>query len=290
MSIDPNAVGQTRGPRRYSWTDRDTLLYALGVGADSTTLAFVTENSHDLPQRVLPTFGVIACDPNSAVTLVGKINFGLMVHGSQSVRLWKPLPAAGSLDVTATVTDIQDKGEGKNAILTFTGRGVDPETGELVVETTSTLVIRKSGGFGGQAGQSPDAIVFPEREADATISQRPSEDQPLIYRLSGDRNPLHSDPWFATQRAGFPRTILHGLCTYGFAGRALLAALCDNDETRFTAMSARFASPVFPGDVLTTRIWKSGEGRAVFRTTAITEGDGDSRVVLDDGEVEYVPA
>src|SRR5690606_18608499 len=100
-----------------------------GVGADSSTLAYVTENSHDTPQRVLPTFGVIACDANPAVTLVGKINFGLMVHGAQSVRLFKPLPAAGALDVTATVTDIQDKGEGKNAILTFTGRGVDPESG-----------------------------------------------------------------------------------------------------------------------------------------------------------------
>lgn len=289
MAIDPNSVGASRGPRRYSWSDRDTLLYALGAGADSSTLAFVTENSHDLPQRVLPTFGVIACDANPAISLVGKVNFGLLVHGAQSVRLSRPLPAAGELDVTATVTDIQDKGEGKNAIITLTGRGVDPETGEVVVETTSTLVIRKSGGFGGDPGRSPEPVVFPERTPDAEISQHVDDEQALLYRLSGDRNPLHSDPWFAKERAGFPRTILHGLCTYGYAGRALLSALCDDDETRFTAMSARFASPVYPGDVLTTLIWKSGDGRAMFRTTAITGEDAAPRVVLEDGVAEYSP-
>lgn len=289
MSIDPNAVGQSRGPRRYTWTDRDTLLYALGVGADSSALSYVTENSHDLPQQVLPTFGVIACDPSPAVTLIGKINFGLMVHGSQSVRLFTPLPAAGALDVTATVSEIQDKGEGKNAIITFKGQGVDPESGELAVETTSTLVIRKSGGFGGQPGASPDPVEFPDREPDAEVSQQTSENQGLLYRLSGDRNPLHSDPWFAKERAGFPRPILHGLCTYGFAGRALLSALCDDDQARFTAMSARFASPVYPGDVLTTHIWHKDGGRAVFRTSALTEGDSAARVVLDDGQAEYLP-
>lgn len=288
MAIDPNSVGTSRPPRRYTWTDRDTMLYALGVGADSSTLAFVTENSHDLPQRVLPTFGVIACDANPAVSLVGKVNFGLLVHGAQSVRLLRPLPPAGSLDVTSTVTDIQDKGEGKNAIVTLTGRGVDPDSGDLVVETTSTLVIRKSGGFGGQPGQSPEPVGIPDRAPDAEVTHETDEDQALLYRLSGDRNPLHSDPWFAKERAGFPRTILHGLCTYGFAGRALLSVLCDDDETRFVVMSARFASPVYPGDVLTTQIWRTDDGRAVFRTVAVTEGDASARIVLDDGQVEYV--
>ena len=146
----------------------------------------------------------------------------MLLHGSQEIRLFAPLPPAGKLSVVAEVADIQDKGEGKNAVVMLKATGTDPDTGEVVAETFTTAVIRGEGGFGGQPGQRPVAPEIPEREPDARIALPTREDQALIYRLSGDRNPLHSDPWFAQNLAGFPKPILHGLCTYGVAGRALV--------------------------------------------------------------------
>ena len=287
MGINPNSVGATSGPVTQKWVDRDTLLYAVGVGAGLDELAFTTENSHGIDQQVLPTYAVIACGSLGAIGKVGDVNWGRLVHGSQSIRLHRPLPAAGELAVTSEVADIQDKGEGKNAIITITAKGVDPASGELIAETSSTLVIRGSGGFGGQPGKSPERPVYPEREADVTRSETTREDQALTYRLSGDRNPLHSDPWFATEKAGFPKPILHGLCTYGFAGRALLHEVCGGDPARFTSMTARFSSPVFPGETLTTSAWTNGDGTAVFRTEAAGPDGANRRVVLDDGVLEY---
>lgn len=287
MGIDPNALGASIGPRRRSWTDRDTLLYALGVGAGLGDLPFVTENSKGVAQRVLPTFAVIVAEGNSVLAKAGKINWGKMVHGAQGIRLHRHLPAAGEVDVSAEITDLQDKGEGKNAVMTIVASATDPVDGALVAESTTTLVFRGAGGFGGEPGQSAPRIEIPERAPDVEIAHASREDQALLYRLSGDRNPLHSDPVFATERAGFPKPILHGLCTYGFAGRAVLGGLCDGDPARLEAMHARFAAPVFPGETLRTAIWRTGEGRAVFTTTAVGEPGAGERLVLDGGQVEY---
>jgi acyl dehydratase len=286
VGIDPNAVGTQTGPKDSAWTDRDTLLYALGVGAGLDELAFTTENSHGITQQVLPTYGVIACSQFQTLTKVGEVNWGKLVHGAQSVRLHRPLDPAGTLAVTGEVLDIQDKGEGRNAVITIGATGTDPASGDTVVETTSTVVIRGSGGFGGKPGSSPARPEFPDREPDVRTAETTRPDQALLYRLSGDRNPLHSDPWFATEKAGFPRPILHGLCTYGYAGRALLHGLCDGDPARFAAMSARFTAPVLPGETLTTSMWRTGDGTAVFRTEAAGPDGADSRVVLDDGQLE----
>jgi len=223
----------------------------------------------------------------AATPLVGSFNWGMLLHGSQEIRLSAPLPAAGSLSVVAEIADIQDKGPGKNAILILRARGTDPSTGAQVAETLTTLVIRGDGGFGGQPGQRAAAPEFPDREPDARIALPTREDQALIYRLSGDRNPLHSDPWFARELAGFPTPILHGLCTYGFAGRALLAELAGGQAARLTAVAARFSAPVFPGETLTTSIWRTGSGRAVYRTEASAADGSNARVVLDDGVAEY---
>lgn len=288
MALDPTAIGAVTEPHLYEWTERDTMLYALGVGAGVDDLAYTTENSHDIAQQVLPTFAVICCTGFAAAGKVGSFNFGMLLHGSQEIRLHKPLPASGSLSVVGEVADIQDKGEGKNGIIMLRGKGSDPATGELVVETLSTAVIRGAGGFGGQPGQRPPAPEFPDREPDARIAMPTREDQALIYRLSGDRNPLHSDPWFAREMAGFPTPILHGLCTYGFAGRALLGELADNDSSKLTAVAARFSSPVFPGETLTTSIWRTEAGKAVYRTEAAGADGSNSRVVLDDGVAEYL--
>jgi acyl dehydratase len=287
MTIDPTAIGATTEPARFDWTDRDTMLYALGVGAGTDDLSFTTENSHEITQQVLPTYAVIACMGFSAFSKIGEFNFGRLLHGSQEIRLFSPLPAAGSLSVVAEVADIQDKGEGKNAVVVARARGTDPKTSAVVAETLTTVVIRGAGGFGGVPGQRPAAPEFPEREPDAHTAQPTRVDQPLIYRLSGDRNPLHSDPWFARELAGFPKPIMHGLCTYGFAGRVLVAELGGGDASKITSMASRFTSPVFPGETLTTSIWRTEPGRAVFRTEASAPDGTGARVVLDDGVAEY---
>ncbi|MCH9641373.1 MAG: dehydrogenase [Actinomycetia bacterium] len=287
MPIDPNAIGATTPPQIFEWTDRDTLLYALGVGAGTNDLAFTTENSHGVDQQVLPTYAVICCSAFAAGAKIGSFDFSRLLHGSQGVRLFAPLPPAGRLSVVSEVSDIQDKGEGKNAVVMFKATGSDPDTGQRVAETSTTVVIRGEGGFGGQPGQRPAAPDIPERDPDARIAVPTREDQALLYRLSGDRNPLHSDPWFARELAGFPRPILHGLCTYGVAGRALVAELGGGDAAKITAISARFTSPVFPGDLLTTSIWRLGSGRAVFHTEAANPDGSDARLVLQDGVAEH---
>ncbi|EUA14555.1 metal-binding domain of MaoC dehydratase family protein [Mycobacterium kansasii 732] len=149
MAIDPGAVGAVTEPMLFDWTDRETLLYALGVGAGTEDLSFTTENSHGLAQQVLPTYAVICCPAFGAAGKVGKFNWARLLHGSQTVRLHAPLPPAGKLSVVSEVADIQDKGEGKNAIIMLRGRGSDPDSGALVAETLTTLVIRGEGGFGG---------------------------------------------------------------------------------------------------------------------------------------------
>src|ERR1700742_3193549 len=164
MPIDSNAIGAKTDANVFEWTDRDTMLYALGVGAGIDDLAFTTENSHEVPQQVLPTYAVICCPAFGAAGLVGKFNWALLLHGSQSIQLHAPLPPAGKLSVVSEVADIQDKGEGKNAILVLRGRGTDPDSGTLIAETLTTLVIRSEGGFGGQPGQRPVAPEYPDRE------------------------------------------------------------------------------------------------------------------------------
>jgi acyl dehydratase len=288
MAIDPSAIGAATDPVLFEWTDRDTLLYALGVGAGLNDLPFTTENSHDIPQQVLPTYAVICCPAFGAAAKIGTFNWALLLHGSQTIRLHAPLPAAGKLSVVTEVSDLQDKGEGKNAIVVLRGRGTDPDSGTLIAETFTTLVIRQAGGFGGAPGERPTAPEFPNREPDARVALPTREDQALIYRLSGDRNPLHSDPWFAKEMAGFPTPILHGLCTYGVAGRALVAELGNDVAANVTSIASRFTSPVFPSETLTTLIWRTEPGKAVFRTVVAGADGADPRVVLDDGAVEYV--
>ena len=284
MPIDPDAVGRSSPPRRYTWTSRDAMLYALGVGAGGAELAFVTENSHGVAQRVLPTYAVIVADASAALPLVGDIDMSRAVHGAQSMKLHRPLPADGCVDATASVVSLIDNGPGGNAVIEMAARAADADTGELIAETRSTVVLRGGGGFGGHGGEREARPEIPNRWADIEVEGVTWADQALLYRLSGDRNPLHSDPWFSRERAGFPTPILHGLCTYGFAGRVLLSELCGGDDAGFTSMSARFTAPVFPGEFLTTRIWRTGPEDATFRTFAHHEGD-EPRVVLDGGRV-----
>ena len=186
MPIDPNAIGAKTDPHVFEWTDRDTLLYALGVGAGTDDLAFTTENSHDIPQQVLPTYAVIACPAFAAAGKIGTFNFAMLLHGSQSIRLYEPLPPAGKLSVVGEVADIQDKGEGKNAVVMLKATGTNPDTGKVVAETMATAVIRGEGGFGGQPGQRPvgtrDSRPRARSHGRAADPRGPGADLPAVRR------------------------------------------------------------------------------------------------------------
>ena len=242
MPINPDAVGSKSDPIEATWTSKDALLYAVGVGAGHEELAFTTENTADVAQQVLPTFPVVV-KSGSAMSKIGSFNSAMLVHGQQSVTLHRPLPADGSATVTTEITGIYDKG--KAAVVVMESSAVSD--GTPLYTTTSSLFIRGEGGWGGDRGPSGAKNVPPERDPDHSVTYQTSRDQAFVYRLSGDRNPLHTDPSFAAM-GGFDTPILHGLCTYGFTGRALLHTLCEGDPANFGHVEGRFASPVFPGE------------------------------------------
>src|SRR5436190_22309224 len=220
--------------------------------------------------------GVVLGTPGSSpFEKVGEINWTMLLHGEQSIGLHAPIPVSGTVESVAEIVGIYDKGSAAVIVMKTESKNADSD--EPLWTTSSASFIRGAGGFGGDRGPSGKRNVAPDRNPDREITYTTSGDQALIYRLSGDRNPLHSDPKFAAA-AGFDRPILHGLCTYGFTGRALLSALCDNDPARFNSMEARFTSPVFPSDELTISIWRTGDGEAVFQTRR----PGDV-VVVDNG-------
>ncbi|GAA4163334.1 3-hydroxyacyl-thioester dehydratase HtdY [Gryllotalpicola daejeonensis] len=277
MPLDLNAVGKSSAPKTVSWKADEALLYAIGVGAGQddplAELAFTTENSDGVEQRVLPTFGAILTQFRGASKLdIGTFNPAMLVHAEQSTNLAGALPASGELEVSSTITGIYDKGSGALVVSETTGR--EPGAGEPLVTTRSALFIRGEGGFGIPGPR--DEWAVPERDADVVLEASTRPDQALLYRLSGDHNPLHSDPAFAS-RAGFPRPILHGMCTYGVVGRVLLNALADGDPARFDTLSGRFSKPVFPGERLRISVWNDGD-RHLFRVNG-ERGD----VVLDRG-------
>ena len=279
MPINPDAVGAEAGPVERSWTSKDALLYAVGVGAGTSELAFTTENSKGIDQQVLPTFAVIAGAGAPAMAAAGDIDWTQLVHGEQAFELAGPIPVEGTVRTTSRITGIYDKGKG--AVIATESTSVDASTGEARFTTRSSVFIRGAGGFGGDRGPSGSRNEAPDREPDVEITYQTLPDQALVYRLSGDRNPLHSDPEFA-KLAGFDRPILHGLCTYGFTGRALLHGLCDGDPARFRGMEGRFSAPVYPGDELTVAMWRTGDGEAVFTTRT-----QDGQVVITDGRISY---
>jgi acyl dehydratase len=280
MPLNPDAVGAQSKPGRHSWSSRDALIYALGVGAGLDELAFTTENTKGIPQQVLPTMAVVLGHAGGGLyEQAGEINWTMLLHGEQAVELHGPIPVEGEVESVTTIAGIYDKGSG--ALLVTETESVDTATGQLLFTTRSGAFIRGEGGWGGDRGPSGPRNVAPDRAPDHTVAYETRPDQALLYRLSGDRNPLHSDPSFA-RAAGFDRPILHGLCTYGFTGRALLHTLCGGDPARFRSMEARFTSSVWPGDTLTVSIWETGDGEAIFQTRR----DADT-VVIDGGRCRF---
>jgi acyl dehydratase len=276
MPLDPTAIGATGGPQERTWTSKDCLLYALGVGAGLEELQFSTEKN----QEVLPTFAVIIGGGGVPFDKIGSFNHAMLVHGEQAIEVHRPIPPDGTVRSTGKVAAMWDKGEGKGGVVVLESESVLASDGEPLFTSTMSMFIRGEGGFGGERGPSTPKTGAPERAPDHVVTYETRPDQALIYRLSGDRNPLHSDPEFA-KMAGFERPILHGLCSYGFTGRALLHTLCDGQVDRFKSMSVRFSKPVMPGDSLSVSMWVDGS-EAAFQTR--TQND---EVVIDQGKFTF---
>jgi acyl dehydratase len=262
MGLNVDCVGFRSSPTTREWTEHESVLYALGVGCGTDELSFCTDDTRGVPLQALPTMAVVLAVPGPEIAkAMGDYDRRMLVHGSQSTVVHNPLPAAGSISYSSQIVGVYDKGSGA-AVETRTS-AVDSATGEALFDNTSVAFIRGAGGWGGDRGPSDGRPTVRDREPDHSVDFDVAANQALIYRLSGDRNPLHSEPRFA-QAAGFDRPILHGLCTYGYVGRALLSFACEGDVARFGTMSARFVTPMYPGDRLTVAMWRIDEGNTAF--------------------------
>ena len=281
------AVGYKFPPFSSSYTEVDTIMYALGVGAsikEPKDLKFIYEGNSDF--SCLPTFGVILAQKSlgggGLAEIPGlSVNFTKVLHGEHYLELYKPLPNAGDLKCEAVVADVLDKRSGLVILIdvySYSGK-------ELICYNQFSVFVMGSGGFGGKRTSDKDkvAVAIPNRPPDAILTDTTSLNQAALYRLSGDWNPLHIDPDFASL-AGFDRPILHGLCTFGFSARHVLQQYADRDVLRFKAIKVRFAKPVYPGQTLQTEMWKEGN-RIHFQTKVQETGD----TVISNAYVDLVP-
>lgn len=253
--FDPSAIGARSDPQRISWTARDCMLYALGVGAGVDDLAFTTNNTKGVEQRMVPTMPVTLGVDFSVLKRAGKFDWAKLLHAEQRVEILGEIPVEGEAEAVTEITEMWDKGKAALIVARTTGTALD---GTPLWRSSAGLFIRGVGGWGGERGPAgkDDGSVAAPTGPTKTITYTTRPDQALLYRLSGDYNPLHSDPAFAA-RAGLDRPILHGLCTFGFAGRAVLE-LAGPDRT-LTSMAARFAGLVWPGDTLEVDLYRPDE-------------------------------
>ncbi|XHO95141.1 MaoC/PaaZ C-terminal domain-containing protein [Azospirillum sp. A26] len=280
--IDAEKLLKTEIPEiRQSVSKRDAILYALSVGLgqdplDERQLDFV---DHHRDLAAVPSMAVVLGHPGF---WLGRDDSGVdpksVLHGEQQIELLRPLPVDGQVIGRTRITGLIDKGAGGAALLLTEKRIVDAATDDLLAVTRSTTFLRGGGGFGGAPGPLPPVHAVPERAPDMIVDLATRPEQALLYRLNGDDNSLHADPAVALH-AGFPRPILHGLCSFGVACHALLRALADYRPDRLRRMSLRFSAPVFPGETIRTEIWRDGSFRA-----RVVERDA---VVLNNGFVEF---
>ncbi len=264
MPIDPAvAVGAELPGRDLSWDSTDVLLYHLAVGAGPDELSYVYEGAL---RGVLPTFATVATTLRDTepptLTMPGiDIDLAQVVHGRQELELHQPIPAKGSCTARSRIVAVYDKG---SAAVIVT------ETSTELFTSRISIFVKDAGGFGGERGPTT-RVPVPDRAPDAVVLSPTDARQALWYRLCGDRNPLHVDPTFAAH-AGFPRPILHGLCTYGIVAKAAVDALLDGDPERVAGYQARFAGVVFPGETLRTEMWRE-DGQLVLRASVADRDD-----------------
>lgn len=270
----------------HQYTKKDTILYALGLGVGSVDPTDWNELKYVYEKGLvaLPTLAVtLAAGAMRLADPEFGVNYRLLLHAEQSLLMHKPLPVEGTVYSEATIDEIYDKGAAKGAIMYMTRKLYDASNDELLVTMGAVSFLRGDGGFGGKSDGQPKRRPVPsERAPDVRLTLPPTLSQALIYRLAGDYNPLHIDPEVA-RSAGFDRPILHGLCAYGMAGRALIKGLCGDDPTKLRRLDVRFTSPVFPGEPLHADVWKLGAGDAAFRLMASER----NVVVVDFGRFEY---
>lgn len=263
-------------------TRRDTILYALGVGlgadpCDADQLRFVYEDG----LLALPTMAIILGYPGPWLAHPDTgITRSHVVHGEQGFHILKPLPVEGDVLGKTRVTGVVDKGKDKGALVMTDCTVVDKTSGEAICTLTSTTFCRADGGFGGPAGPVNTPHRIPDAPAQHVCDLPTLPQAALIYRLSGDYNPLHADPAYA-QRAGFKMPILHGRCTFSIAGHAILKTLCGYDPARLVSMQGRFSAPAYPGETIRTQMWRDGNVVS-FRSTVAARG----ATVLDNGRAE----
>lgn len=267
--------------REYAYGDRETMLYALGVGLGDDPM-----NAADLPYiferdlKTVPTQATVIAWDDRWVMKSG-LNLFMIVHGEQRVRLHRPLPPAAQIISKVRVAEVVDKGPGKGAIVYVETNIRTKGDNQPLVTMLSTIFARGDGGIGGPSSGGPAPHQLPTRAPDAVWSRQTRPNQALLYRLCGDRNPLHADPEFAAV-AGFPRPILHGLCTFGHACVGLIKGALNDDPARIASFEARFSAPVFPGETIKTEIWRDGD---VLSFRALLP-DRDNLVVLNNGRAE----
>lgn len=260
LSIQPE-------PSEFAYDEDFTILYALGLGAGAVPedLQFVYEKG----LRAIPTMAVMMAQGSGAFLEQGGIDYTRIVHGEQRLTMHRPLPLSGRMVSTSKILSVVDKGAEKGALLNVESAIGEGGTGEPVATATMTLFCRGDGGFGGPTGGDLPVHAIPERPHDEEVVLPTLPQQAALYRLLGDKNPLHIDPERA-RSVGFEQPILHGLCTYGIACRAIMQACCGNDPDRIERFDVRFSSPVFPGEPVATRIWR--EGREISFECVVERG------------------
>ena len=270
-------------PIEHAYSAKDSILYALGLGfgadpTDRRQLDFVYEDG----LKALPTMAVVLAYPGFWLKDPATgVDWKKVLHGEQGLKIHELLPAAGTVTGVTRIDALIDKGAGKGALLYSTREIRDKLSGKLLAEVSGCGFLRGDGGFGGPAATSPKPHAIPERAPDLSAEIRTLPQAALIYRLSGDFNPLHADPVVA-RAGGFEKPILHGLCTYGVAGHALLKLACEYDPSRLKRLDVRFTAPVYPGETIRTEVWREGDGRFAFRSL-VTERNV---VVLNNGYAE----
>jgi acyl dehydratase len=276
MALNLDAVGKVWGPYDYSYTERDLMLYALGIGFTRENLEYVYEGSKEF--GAFPTYGVIL--PGNAAAeafLATKANYAMVVHGEQALEIHNPLPRSARVSTRARIEGIYDKGSGALIVMRLDTNGPD---GTPLCTNRIGIFVRGAGGFGGPDQPKKETPAVPQRNPDFIFEAKTCADQAALYRLSGDRNPLHIDPVVA-RAVGFKEPILHGLCTYGIIGRRFVQEVLKGESRRLKTYSARFSSPVIPGDSLTVKTWEARSN--LFLVEVDNAGGG---AVLNNGVIE----